>query len=277
MNPKFPTLGFLNGGRESKALAFSASRLGINVEIFLGDTRDSLQLNEFVDRCDLITSTGQEISSSLLRNLMAQGHTVRPSPELENFGDPREADVHVLVARSPHGQAATWSPMEIFQYRGGVILSNVTSDAHLFQRIALDEALKINLVGVALVGLKHDGPGYLIDSFHIGSTPWGSWSIWGTETDQYEQHIRALFDLPLGDTKLISPCVVVGFFTGEPEANLFRPYLHLMARNPELKFEQYGIEVDGFQGSVMVHGKSLLDLRLTIEHALDFMNGVIDE
>ncbi len=277
MNPKFPTLGILNTGRESKALEFSASRIGINVEIFLGDSRDLPQLNGFLERSDVVTRTSKEVSSSLLRNLNAQGHTVRPSPEIESFGDPRQADVHLLVARSPHGQAATWSPMEIDQFRGGIILSTVAWDARIYQRRALEIAMSINLVGVALVGFKKEGSDYAINSLHVGPSIWGSWSAWGAKTDQYEQHVRALFDLPLGDTRLVSPIVVTGYFAGESEANLFRPYLHLMARNSDLKFEQFGIEAEGFQGSVVVHGSSLFDLRLSIEHALDFMNGVIDE
>ena len=220
---------------------------------------------------------GEEVSDSLLRNLIAKGHRVRPSPEIQSFGDPASADVQILVARSPHGQAATWSPMEMIYYGEGIMLSTVKSDSHVFQRFALDVAKNVNLVGVALVGVKRVGSDIAIHSLNVGPTIWAAWCNSGARTNQYEQHIRALFDLPLGDTRLTSPSVVAGYFSAEPNGNLFRPYLHLMARNPELKFEQFGYELEGFQGSVMVQGEGLLDLRLTIEHALDFMNGVIDE
>lgn len=277
MKGNFPTLGLLNDGYQARALALSAMRLGIIVNIYRGQLRDSEELDKFVESSDLLTQIGDGIPISLLHNLQAKGVLVRPSPELQNFGIPQESDVQILVARSPHGQASTWRPMDVIKYGQGLLLSTNSGSSEYVQNIALSYANEIQLIGVALLGISTAGDTPSIDSMMIGPTLWGQWSEIGARTSQNEQHLRALFDLPLGDTQMFSRNVVAGFFAGKAGANLYRPYLHLMARNPDLKFEQYGSELEGFRGQVTAHGKVLLDLNSAIEHALDFMNGVIDE
>ncbi|MCX6430973.1 MAG: hypothetical protein NTX12_08540 [Actinobacteria bacterium] len=277
MRENFPSLGLLNDGYQAKALTLSAIRLGITVDIYRGKLRDSEELDNFVQSSDLVTQIGDEVPISLLRNLQAKGNLVRPSPELRSFGKPKESNVQILVARSPHGQASTWRPMDVIQHGQGIVLSTNAGNSEYVQNIALSYAKEIQLIGVALFGMNTAGTAPSIDSMVIGPTLWGEWSSVGARTSQYEQHLRALFDLPLGDTQTLSRNVVTGFFAGKAGANLYRPYLHLMARNPDLKFEQYGSELESFRGQVTAHGKVLLDLNSTIEHALDFMNGVIDE
>jgi 5-(carboxyamino)imidazole ribonucleotide synthase len=60
---------------------------------------------------------------------------------------------------------------------------------------------------------------------------------------------------------------------------MYRPYLHLMARNPDLKFHQYMKEVRPGRkiGHVTAAGSNLLQLREDVQHACDYMSGVIDE
>jgi 5-(carboxyamino)imidazole ribonucleotide synthase len=277
MNDYFPTLGVLNVGWLSEAISKAATCLGIVTTIYNGELRDSSALDDFVQGCDLVTYTQDCVPPSLLRNYLSKGRVIRPTPDLQNIGDIKNADLVVLVARSPHGQASTWSPTAVFSHNGGKILATATSDSQIAQLLALEHAKSVNLIGVASVGLTLNNSGMSVTSMEIGPTAWGAWSSAGARTDQFEQHVRALFDLPLGDTQLLSRNVVTGYFRGARGANLYRPYLHLMARNPDLKFEHYGSEVQDFRGHVTAHGENLLDLRLCVEHALDFMNGVIDE
>jgi 5-(carboxyamino)imidazole ribonucleotide synthase len=60
---------------------------------------------------------------------------------------------------------------------------------------------------------------------------------------------------------------------------MYRPYLHLMARTPALKFHQY--KVDALPGQVVGHitllGKNSAELIDEVQHALDYMSGEIDE
>ena len=60
---------------------------------------------------------------------------------------------------------------------------------------------------------------------------------------------------------------------------MYRPYLHLMARNPELKFHQYQKDVRPGRkiGHVNIVGENLLELTEIVQHARDYMSGVIDE
>ncbi len=60
---------------------------------------------------------------------------------------------------------------------------------------------------------------------------------------------------------------------------MYRPYLHRMARNPELKVHQYMKEVRPGRkiGHVNAVGEDLLHLVELIVHARDYMSGEIDE
>jgi 5-(carboxyamino)imidazole ribonucleotide synthase len=107
----------------------------------------------------------------------------------------------------------------------------------------------------------------------------GHWTIEGSRTSQFEQHLRAVLDLPLGDPSMTAPFAVMGNILGGEKSDMYRPYLHLMARNPELKFHQYKKEVRKGRkiGHVTVIGKNLLELTEIAEHARDYMSGEIDE
>jgi 5-(carboxyamino)imidazole ribonucleotide synthase len=107
----------------------------------------------------------------------------------------------------------------------------------------------------------------------------GHWTIEGARTSQFEQHLRAILDLPLGDPTMTAAFAVMGNILGGDKTDMYRPYLHLMARNPELKFHQYKKEVRKGRkiGHVTVIGKNLLELTEIAEHARDYMSGEIDE
>jgi 5-(carboxyamino)imidazole ribonucleotide synthase len=71
----------------------------------------------------------------------------------------------------------------------------------------------------------------------------------------------------------------MGNVLGGEKSDMYRPYLHLMARTPNLKFHQYGKEVKPGRkiGHVTMCGENLLQLQQEVAHAVDYMNGVIDE
>ena len=200
-----------------------------------------------------------------------------------------EYEASVMVARSPHGQASTWAPTKTIQ-KNGICTMTITPvpemSKELSQRVqeaALHIAQEIKLVGVMAVELFIRGDEFLINELALRPHNSGHWSIEGSVTSQFEQHLRAVLDLPLGDTALRSPYTVMGNILGgadsSDDTDMFRPYLHLMAREPHLKFHQYGKSVRPGRkiGHLTLTGDNWNAMVSEMEHAIAYMQGEIDE
>lgn len=199
-----------------------------------------------------------------------------------------DREIAIMVARSPHGQAATWAPTLTVQ-RDGICTETVTPIPDASEElatkcsaIALAIAQGINLVGVMAVELFVVGGELLINELALRPHNSGHWSIEGSRTSQFEQHLRAVLNLPLGDTSLTAPYAVMGNVIGietEKDGDLYRPYLHLMARTPALKIHQYKKELRPGRkvGHVTALGADLVHLRTEVEHAVAYLSGAIDE
>lgn len=194
-------------------------------------------------------------------------------------------EIAVMVARSAHGQAATWSPTRTVQ-RDGICIETVTpvpefneTQAERAQALALQIADEIKLVGVMAVEMFVKGEQLFINELALRPHNSGHWTIEGSVTSQFEQHLRAVLDLPLGDTTLTSKWAVMGNILGGSKSDMFRPYLHLMARTPALKFHYYRKEVRPGRklGHVTITGENLIELRQEVDHALAYLSGEIDE
>ena len=109
----------------------------------------------------------------------------------------------------------------------------------------------------------------------------GHWTIEGARTSQFEQHLRAVLDLPLGDTSRTSDWAVMGNILGSSQSDMFGHYRHLMERLPTLKFHHYrkGLKDGRKIGHVLLLGWDcdLLDLITDIDYAVDYLNGVANE
>jgi 5-(carboxyamino)imidazole ribonucleotide synthase len=72
---------------------------------------------------------------------------------------------------------------------------------------------------------------------------------------------------------------VMGNIIGAAKTDMYRPYLHLMARTPQLKFHQYRKEVRPGRkiGHVTLCGDNVLELQDEVAHAIDYLSGAIDE
>ena len=201
--------------------------------------------------------------------------------ELINF----DFEIAVMVARSPHGQAATWSPTRTVQ-RDGICIETVApvpefneEQALAAQKLALQIAEEIKLVGVMAVEMFVKGEQLFINELALRPHNSGHWTIEGAVTSQFEQHLRAILDLPLGETAMVAKWAVMGNVLGGTKSDMYRPYLHLMARTPALKFHQYRKEVRPGRkiGHVTITGDNLVELRQEVDHALAYMSGEIDE
>ncbi len=194
-------------------------------------------------------------------------------------------EIAVMVARSAHGQANTWTPTETVQ-SDGICTSTVTPAprispemAEAAQLMALSIANEISLIGVMAVEMFVKGDQLFINELALRPHNSGHWTIEGSKTSQFEQHLRAILDLPLGDPAMVAPFAVMGNILGGEKNDMYRPYLHLMARNPDLKFHQYKkeIRIGRKVGHVTAVGENLLELTELIAHARDYMSGEVDE
>lgn len=196
-----------------------------------------------------------------------------------------DSEIAVMVARSPHGQANTWAPTQTVQ-ENGICTRTLTpapsispSVAEKASALALTIAERVGLVGVMAVEMFVKGEELFINELAMRPHNSGHWTIEGSITSQFEQHLRAILDLPLGDPAMTAPYAVMGNILGGEKTDMYRPYLHLMARNPELKIHQYMKDVRPGRkiGHVNAVGDDLLHLEELIEHARDYMSGEIDE
>ena len=196
-----------------------------------------------------------------------------------------DSEIAVMVARSPHGQATSWAPTETVQEDG--ICTRTISPAQsispelaeMAQKLALDIAQEVGVVGVMAVEMFVKGDHLYINELAMRPHNSGHWTIDASRTSQFEQHLRAILDLPLGDPAMTAEIAVMGNILGGEKTDMFRPYLHLMARNPDLKFHQYKKEVRVGRkiGHVTAVGSDLLQLTTDVQHACEYMSGAIDE
>ncbi|MGD9956836.1 MAG: 5-(carboxyamino)imidazole ribonucleotide synthase [Candidatus Nanopelagicales bacterium] len=196
-------------------------------------------------------------------------------------------ELSAQVARSPHGQAVAYPVVRTVQTNG--ICTEVVApapgltddEAVAAQQAALTVAKALDVVGMLAVEMFETRDGrVLVNELAMRPHNSGHWSIDGAVTSQFENHLRAVLDLPLGDPSAIAPyAVMVNVLGGDKEDGLYRAYLHCMARDPGIKIHMYGKDVRPGRklGHVTVVGDDLDDLLGRAHHAADYLTGVIDE
>ena len=163
---------------------------------------------------------------------------------------PLVRELSAVVARSPYGQAAAWPVVETVQ-QDGICVEVVVPAPGLSEELALQAqglalrlAAELGVVGVMAVELFQTADGLLVNELAMRPHNSGHWSIEGSRTSQFEQHLRAVLDYPLGATGTTAPWVVMGnLLGGEGEPDLDRRLHMLYARDPSLKVHLYGKQV----------------------------------
>jgi 5-(carboxyamino)imidazole ribonucleotide synthase len=189
------------------------------------------------------------------------------------------------VARSPSGQAVAYPVVRTVQTDG--ICTEVVApapglsddQATAAQEVALRIAGLLGVTGMLAVELFDTGDSILVNELAMRPHNSGHWSIDGAVTSQFENHVRAVLDLPLGSPKLRSRYAVMVNVIGGDVPDLYPAYKHLMARDPQLRVHVYGKQVRAGRkvGHVTVVGDDLEDLLARAHHAADYLTGVIDE
>jgi 5-(carboxyamino)imidazole ribonucleotide synthase len=159
-------------------------------------------------------------------------------------------ELSALVARSPFGQGAAWPVVETVQ-RDGICVEVIAPAPNLdselggaAEALALRLADELGVVGVLAVELFEtaDG-GLLVNELAMRPHNSGHWSMDGARTSQFEQHLRAVLDYPLGDTRPIAPVTVMSNVIGAPDAPAIamdERLHHLFGRIPDAKVHLYG-------------------------------------
>lgn len=195
-----------------------------------------------------------------------------------------DSEISAQVARSPHGQAVAYPVVTTVQ-RDGMCWQVIAparglddAIAHEAQRIALTVAAELDVTGMLAVEMFVKGERIVINELAMRPHNSGHWSIEGARTSQFENHLRAILDLPLGDPAPIAERAVMVNVIGGEYPDLHRAFLHCMAHDPGVKIHLYGKEVRPGRkvGHVTVIGSDSDGLLARATHAADFMRGVID-
>jgi len=152
-----------------------------------------------------------------------------------------------LVARRPSGETRTWPVVETIQRDG--VCAEVLAPAPVADPATLDEAARIGIVvaeGVAVTGVlavemfeTSDGR-VLVNELAMRPHNSGHFSIEGSVTSQFEQHLRAVADLPLGSTEMTAPAaVMVNVLGGPEEGPMPVRYARVLAEFPGAKIHSY--------------------------------------
>jgi len=190
-----------------------------------------------------------------------------------------DAELAALVARSPHGQAAAYPVVQTVQ-RDGVcheVLAPApglaAGRAREAQRMALELAAELGVTGLLAVELFAGPRGLLVNELAMRPHNSGHWTIEGARTSQFEQHLRAVLDLPLGDPRLAAPRVAMANVFGGASPDIFARYEHVMAADPGVKVHLYGKRVRPGRkiGHVTVLGGEMAGLRARARRAASYL------
>jgi 5-(carboxyamino)imidazole ribonucleotide synthase len=137
--------------------------------------------------------------------------------------------------------------------------------------MALELAAELGVTGMLAVELFAAEAGLLVNELAMRPHNSGHWTIEGARTSQFEQHLRAVLDLPLGDPRMVAPHAVMAnvFGAGGPGPSgsvcpdIYSRFVHVMAADPGVKVHLYGKQVRPGRkiGHVTVLGGDLAGLR----------------
>lgn len=160
---------------------------------------------------------------------------------------PYTRELAALAARSPSGEVVTWPVVESIQ-RDGVCSEviapapGLTADESREAReVAARVATELGVVGVLAVEMFDTGEHVLINELAMRPHNSGHWTQDGSVTSQFEQHLRAVLDLPLGATDALAPVTVMANVLGGSREDL--PSALSDITDPAAKIHLYGKEV----------------------------------
>lgn len=192
------------------------------------------------------------------------------------------SELAVLLARRPSGEVRAWAPVQTTQVNG--VCSEVispapgldTAGARQARDIATTIAEGLDVTGVLAVEMFHTTDGrLLVNELAMRPHNSGHLTIEAAVTSQFEQHLRAVLDLPLGSTEQLVPWAVMANVLGSQLPDPTSAYPDLMGAYPQAKAHIYGKSVRPGRklGHVTVTGDDLHELRTVARAAADLLEG----
>ncbi len=159
---------------------------------------------------------------------------------------PFDRELAVLAARSPHNQGAVYPVVQTVQ-RDGICREVIAPAPGLApgrvaqaEELALRIAAELGVTGLLAVEMFQTPAGLLVNELAMRPHNCGHWTIEGARTSQFEQHLRAVLDLPLGAPAMAAPAAVMANVLGGDDADVYDRYIHVMAADPAVKIHMYG-------------------------------------
>lgn len=195
-----------------------------------------------------------------------------------------------LVARRPSGELRVWPVAETVQ-RNGVcneviapapgVLDGSSRLAEVATNIAESIAEGLDVTGVLAVEMfETTDSRLLVNELAMRPHNSGHWTIDGSRTSQFEQHLRAVLDLPLGDASALDPhSVMVNILGGPQQEEITDRFPVAMSHVPEAKLHTYGKSARPGRkvGHVTVTGHDLDEVTYRARTAAEFFNDVESE
>lgn len=187
-------------------------------------------------------------------------------------------ELSAQVARTPSGELVSYPVVDSLQTDG--VCDLVTAPAQgLSEELAAAAAAaartiaeRLGVTGMLAVEMFQTGEG--ADGFQVNELAMrphnsGHWSMDGAVTGQFEQHVRAVLDLPLGDVSLRGAAVVMKNLLGGANEDLHAAVPHAMGAFPEAKVHLYGkgVRTGRKLGHVNVVAPAAEDLPHAVEAA----------
>jgi 5-(carboxyamino)imidazole ribonucleotide synthase len=155
-------------------------------------------------------------------------------------------ELAVQVARRPSGAMRAWPVVETVQADGMCI--EVVAPAPRIspalameaERIGTSLAESLGVVGLLAVELFEAPGGLVVNELAMRPHNSGHWSIEGATTSQFEQHLRAVLDWPLGDTSPVVPVTVMVNLVGGPDTDFATSLPAALEAVPEAHVHLYG-------------------------------------
>jgi 5-(carboxyamino)imidazole ribonucleotide synthase len=146
--------------------------------------------------------------------------------------------------------------------------------------LAMKVAAELDVVGILAVELFEAVDGrLLVNELAMRPHNTGHWTMDGAVTGQFENHLRAVLDLPLGSPRARAPYTVMVNILGGEVGRLYDGYPHVMARDPDLKVHLYGKAVKPGRkvGHVTAYGDDVDALLERARHAAAWFEGRLDD
>ena len=230
------------------------------------------------ERVDAAGATGP----SRLAPLAPQGPGEGPEVVIvaEEF-IPFTRELSVLVVRRPGGESVVYPVSETVQ-RDGICHETTTPAPGLdegyaaeIQAFATRIADELGVVGVLAVELmERPGGEIVVNELAMRPHNTGHWTIEGAVTSQFENHLRAVADLPLGSTALTAPVVVMSNVLGGDNPDLVGSLATVLA-DPDARVHLYGKSVKPGRkvGHVTVCGTDVATTQDAARAASDHLEG----